>query len=106
MKLDIAEKHLIIVETSHGNDSLELLLLKKPNLKRPTYRIAVAFGTQGKPKIHYPSWYMEHKFAFGWTALPSKAGRFSEQQAKRVVADILQRPDMFTGVSNYLLADL
>jgi hypothetical protein len=99
-KFEIAEQYKIIEQTERGTGKLELLLLKKLNLRRPTYRLAVAWG-QKQIKIRYMSWYMERQFAFGWTSDPSEALRFSEKQATNAVNAILKMSDVFYGIFNW-----
>jgi hypothetical protein len=104
MKLEIAEEHLIVVKTPHCDHRLKLLLLKKSNPRRPTYRIAVAFETPEQPKIHYLFGYMEHVFSFYWTEEQSRARCYSEQQAKNIIKTITDKSDMFETMSGYHFA--
>ena len=91
MKLEIVEKHKIVPVGQHGTGSLELLLLKKSNRSRPTYRLAVAFERQGELQMRYLRGYPEQaRFPFGWTSEQSEARRYYEDVARFVMGDILK----------------
>jgi hypothetical protein len=98
MRFEIAERHTIVEQTERGTGKLELLLLKKPNPRRPTYRLAVAFGR--KPQIRYMRAYMEKQFYFYWTTEPSEAIWFTEKQARNTVDAILKMSNVFYGIFN------
>ena len=91
MKLKIAEKYKIIPVGQHGNGSLELLMLKKPNRRHPTYRLAVAFEREGELQMRYLRGSPEQaKFPFGWTSYQSQARCYYEETARVIIGDILK----------------